>query len=72
MYLCDANESHNFGENSGVKIDVNSSCHSDLAKNRWEFNYKTDDDFPELVVCINEYINYKSEKYGFRRASTSI
>jgi len=34
-------------------------------KPSWNFNYKSDKDFPELLRCINKYQDYRNGNYGY-------
>ncbi len=46
------------------KIDVNTFNH-DMREISYKISYESDDDFPELVKCVNAYIDKMSGNYGF-------
>ena len=46
------------------KIDVNTFNH-DMLEISYKLDYKSDDDFVELVKCVNAYIDKQNGNYGF-------
>lgn len=72
LYICGTlNEINKKSEYKYDKININTFNH-DLRKSAWKFNYKSSDDFPELLNCIEAYINHKNNEYGYFDGNTYL